>query len=238
MQKLLQSMEGISASSSEVAKVARGIEEIAFQTNLLALNAAVEAARAGEAGRGFAVVADEVRNLAQRASDQAKVTSALITESGNRTREGGKQAAEANDVLKVIQERVAKVVGLVSEISAASKEQAQGVEQINKAVSTMEQIVQQNSANAEQSASASQELSAQAFQMKELVSTLNARVAGSSAVMQEQDAGHGRNLPGLQGGTAPGLSPALPAPGKGHDRGALKAQELIPFDDDDDLRTF
>ncbi len=238
MQKLLQSMDGISASSSEVAKVARGIEEIAFQTNLLALNAAVEAARAGEAGRGFAVVADEVRNLAQRASEQARVTSTLITESGNRTREGGTQAAEANAVLKVIQERVAKVVGLVSEISAASKEQAQGVEQINKAVSTMEQIVQQNSANAEQSASASEELSAQAFQMKELVSTLNERVAGSSAAREEQDAGHGKSLPGAHGSTASGSSSALPAPGKKHDRAALKAQELIPFDDDDDLHDF
>ena len=124
MGKLLQSMEGISTSSREVAKVAKGIEEIAFQTNLLALNAAVEAARAGDAGRGFAVVADEVRNLAQRASEQARVTSSLITESGKRTQEGGKQADAANAVLKVIQERVARVVGLVSEISAASKEQA------------------------------------------------------------------------------------------------------------------
>jgi len=233
MRKLLQSMEGISASSSEVAKVAKGIEEIAFQTNLLALNAAVEAARAGEAGRGFAVVADEVRNLAQRASEQAKVTSSLITESGNRTRDGGKQAAEANEVLKVIQERVAKVVGLVSEISAASKEQAQGVEQINKAVSTMEQIVQQNSANSEQSASASQELSAQAFQMKELVSTLSERVAGSAAAIEDDDAGQGgTRLP--TGGAAGALPSARPsAGGMRPDRAALKAQELIPFDDDE-----
>gem|GEM_PF-382445 len=238
MQKLLQSMEGISTSSSEVAKVARGIEEIAFQTNLLALNAAVEAARAGEAGRGFAVVADEVRNLAQRASEQARVTSALITESGNRTREGGKQAAEANAVLKVIQERVAKVVGLVGEISAASKEQAQGVEQINKAVSTMEQIVQQNSANSEQSASASEELSAQAFQMKELVSTLSERVAGSSAAMEDDDAGQGGNLLGRAAVAGALPSSSLPAPVRRHGREDRRAQDLIPFDDDDDLRDF
>jgi len=230
MDKLLQSMEGISTSSSEVAKVAKGIEEIAFQTNLLALNAAVEAARAGDAGRGFAVVADEVRNLAQRASEQARVTSELITESGNRTREGGKQAAEANNVLKVIQERVAKVVGLVSEISAASKEQALGVAQINKAVSTMEQIVQQNSANSEQSASASQQLTAQAFQMKELVNTLSKRVVGSVADTTEDDDHITHRLPG----PAPTVSTMLPEAEKENGSTRIRAESLIPFDDDDD----
>jgi methyl-accepting chemotaxis protein len=230
----LQSMEGISTSSREVAKVAKGIEEIAFQTNLLALNAAVEAARAGDAGRGFAVVADEVRNLAQRASEQARVTSTLITESGKRTQEGGKQAAEANTVLKVIQERVARVVGLVSEISAASKEQALGVAQINKAVSTMEQIVQQNSANSEQSASASQQLSAQAFQMKELVSTLSESVTGSAADVSDLDDGHSiQRLPEA----APAASAMLPAAGKEKNKVRIKAEDLIPFDDDD-LRDF
>ncbi len=234
MGKLLQSMEGISTSSREVAKVAKGIEEIAFQTNLLALNAAVEAARAGDAGRGFAVVADEVRNLAQRASEQARVTSALITESGKRTQDGGKQAAEANTVLKVIQERVARVVGLVSEISAASKEQALGVAQINKAVSTMEQIVQQNSANSEQSASASQQLSAQAFQMKELVSTLSERVTGSAADISDLDDDHSiHRLPEA----APAPSMMLPAAGKEKNKVGIKAKDLIPFDDDD-LRDF
>ncbi len=235
MGKLLQSMEGISTSSSEVAKVAKGIEEIAFQTNLLALNAAVEAARAGDAGRGFAVVADEVRNLAQRASEQAKVTSTLITESGNRTREGGKQAAEANNVLKVIQERVAKVVGLVSEITAASKEQALGVAQINKAVSTMEQIVQQNSANSEQSASASQQLSAQAFQMKELVNTLSKRVAGSETDSSDQDDDYSSHrLPGAASAAPTMLPEAEPEKGT---TGA-RPEELIPFEEDDDLRDF
>ena len=235
MGNLLQSMEGISTSSREVAKVAKGIEEIAFQTNLLALNAAVEAARAGDAGRGFAVVADEVRNLAQRASEQARVTSTLITESGKRTQEGGKQADAANAVLKVIQERVARVVGLVSEISAASKEQALGIAQINKAVSTMEQIVQQNSANSEQSASASQQLSAQAFQMKELVSTLSESVTGSAADVSDLGGDHSMHrLPH----PAPAASPMLPAAGKEKNKVGIKAQELIPFDDDDDLRDF
>ena len=235
MGKLLQSMEGISTSSQEVAKVAKGIEEIAFQTNLLALNAAVEAARAGDAGRGFAVVADEVRNLAQRASEQAKVTSTLITESGKRTQEGGKQAAEANKGLKLIQERVAKVVGLVSEISAASKEQALGVAQINKAVSTMEQIVQQNSANSEQSASSSQQLTAQAFQMKELVSTLSESVTGSAADMDDRDDGYTTHRLAGAASAAPTM---LPPAEREKGTTGFSAEELIPFDDDDDLRDF
>jgi len=236
MHKLLQSMEGIRDSSSEVAKVAKGIEEIAFQTNLLALNAAVEAARAGEAGRGFAVVADEVRNLAQRASEQARVTSSLITESGNRTKDGGQQASEANQVLAVIQERVAKVVSLVSEISAASKEQAQGVGQINKAVSTMEQIVQQNSANSEESASASEELTAQAFQMRELVSTLSERVSGSAADIEDLDDDDSARY-SSSGGEAerPASSMLPPASKKNEGRDDdINAEDLIPFDDDDD----
>ena len=94
--RLMQAMESINQSGNEVAKVAKAIEEIAFQTNLLALNAAVEAARAGDAGRGFAVVADEVRNLAQRASEQARTTSDLISASSDRIKDGTRQAEESN----------------------------------------------------------------------------------------------------------------------------------------------
>jgi len=123
----------------------------------------------------------------------------------------------------------------VSEISAASKEQALGVAQINKAVSTMEQIVQQNSANSEESASASEQLSAQAFQMKELVNTLSKRVAGSeadSSVHDDDFSSH--RLPG----TAPVATTMLPAVEHEKDAAGISAEDLIPFDDDDDLRDF
>lgn len=239
MDTLMKAMEGINQSSKEVANVAKGIEEIAFQTNLLALNAAVEAARAGEAGKGFAVVAEEVRNLAQRASEQAKTTSEMITESRNRTKDGIRQAAEAHKVLKIILESVNKVVGLVNEIAAASREQAQGIDQINRAVSTMDQIVQQNSANSEQSASASQELSAQSYQMKDLVSKLGVLVAGSDAGIQKKR---------LQG-TGSKIEHRLQAPREQKPAGGfprkdvlpspksspveVRAEEIIPFDDDD-----
>lgn len=229
MQKLMDAMNGINKSSQEVAKVAKGIEEIAFQTNLLALNAAVEAARAGEAGAGFAVVAEEVRNLAQKSSEQAQITSRLITESGSRTEEGTRQAREANDALQAILTSVDKVTNLVREISAASKEQAQGIEQINTAVLRMDQVVQQNSASSEESASASQQLSAQAYQMKALVEKLDKQVLG-------------------KGGASAKSSPAVqrksaPRPETGHtflpsaappEAAQLKPEEMIPFDDDDD----
>ncbi len=187
MDRLVDVMSGINESSEEVAKVAKGIEEIAFQTNLLALNAAVEAARAGEAGKGFAVVAEEVRNLAQRASEQARVTSTLITESRTRTKDGSEQASDANKVLKVILEKVEKAVGLVSEIAAASKEQAQGIDQINRAVSSMDQIVQQNSASAQETSSSSEELSAQAASMKAVVTELVIFANGETAGKRDME---------------------------------------------------
>jgi methyl-accepting chemotaxis protein len=234
MKKLVKSMEGINQSSREVAKVAKGIEEIAFQTNLLALNAAVEAARAGDAGKGFAVVAEEVRNLAQKAAEHAKTTSKLITESSDRTRDGSVQASEADAALTGILDRVEKVVSLVSEIAAASTEQAKGIEQINNAVSMMDKVVQQNSASSEESAAASEELSSQAFQLKSLIGTLDQQVKGASS---------GRAKPGAPApreqaladasGTARTARPReyLPAPGaKSSDR---KPEEVIPFDEDD-----
>ncbi|MCP4714534.1 MAG: methyl-accepting chemotaxis protein [Deltaproteobacteria bacterium] len=238
MDKLVHAMDGISESSTEVAKVAKGIEEIAFQTNLLALNAAVEAARAGEAGRGFAVVAEEVRTLAQKASEQARTTSTLITQSQSRSEEGGKQVHEANTVLQNILGSAEKVVDLVKEISAASKEQAQGIEQINQAVSTMDQIVQQNSANSEQSASASQQMSSQAFQMKQSVNKLNILVTGSSDIegadmaMDPPDAKQQKKAPSRQAET---VSSRLALPQQ--EAADLKAEDIIPFDDED-LKNF
>jgi len=191
MQKLTSTMDGIRKSSAEVAKVAKVIEEIAFQTNLLALNAAVEAARAGEAGKGFAVVAEEVRNLAQRAAAQARTTSQLIADSTTRTKDGVRQADDANRELESIFTGIKKVTDLINAISAASREQAQGVGQISTAVMDMEKIVQQNSASAEQTASASQEMSAQARDLKGLVARLLEIVSGAAAADGMQGSGGG-----------------------------------------------
>lgn len=135
MGDLTVSMEEISRASEETSKIIKTIDEIAFQTNLLALNAAVEAARAGEAGAGFAVVADEVRNLAMRAADAAKNTANLIEGTVMKIREGSDIVAKTNSGFSQVEVSAGKMAELIGEISAASGEQAQGVEQISKAVS-------------------------------------------------------------------------------------------------------
>ncbi|MGC8494778.1 MAG: methyl-accepting chemotaxis protein [Syntrophobacteraceae bacterium] len=169
MQDLTGSMQEISKASQDIQKIIKTIDEIAFQTNLLALNAAVEAARAGEAGAGFAVVADEVRNLALRAAEAAKSTTDLIDGTIKRIKDGSEVVTRTNEEFSKLATRVMKSGGLVGEITAASREQAQGIEQINKSVAEMDKVVQQNAANAEESASASEELNAQAKQLREMV---------------------------------------------------------------------
>ena len=180
MAQMNRSMEEIAQASEDTSKIVKTIDEIAFQTNLLALNAAVEAARAGEAGAGFAVVADEVRNLAMRAADAARNTAGLIEETVKKVRAGSGLMSATGSAFAQVSERADKVADLVSEIAAASGEQAQGIEQVNKAVSEMDKVVQQNAANAEESASASEQMSAQAETMKAMVNELGALVGGTA----------------------------------------------------------
>jgi methyl-accepting chemotaxis protein len=180
MDLLTTSMGEISKASEETSKIVKTIDEIAFQTNLLALNAAVEAARAGEAGAGFAVVADEVRNLAMRAAEAAKSTSILIEGTMKRVREGSELVAKTDGEFRRVAESVSKSGGLIGEISAASNEQAQGIEQVNRAVSGMDKTVQKNASSAEESASASEEMSAQARRLKEFVAGLVALIEGAN----------------------------------------------------------
>ena len=172
MVELTGAMSDIRNASEETSKIIKTIDEISFQTNLLALNAAVEAARAGEAGAGFAVVADEVRNLAMRAAEAAKNTSELIEKTVVKVRGGSELVERSNNAFSKVTESTSQVGILVGEISVASHEQAEGIEQVNRAVAEMDKVVQQNAASAEESAGASEEMSAQAEEMKATVHAL------------------------------------------------------------------
>jgi methyl-accepting chemotaxis protein len=171
-------MGDITKASEETQKIIKTIDEIAFQTNLLALNAAVEAARAGEAGAGFAVVADEVRNLALRSAEAAKNTAMLIEGTVKRVRGGSELVETSTNEFNTVAQSISGLGELIGEITTASVEQAQGIEQINKAVAEMDKVVQQNAASAEESAAASREMNAEADHLKRFVGDLVTLVRG------------------------------------------------------------
>ena len=182
MHKMSQSMSELKNSSNEIAKIIKVIDEIAFQTNILSLNAAVEAARAGDAGKGFAVVAEEVRNLAQRSAQAAKDTTVIIESNIDLSDSSVNIAKAVRESVESIGEQAAKVSDLLEEISVATNEQAQGVEQIHKAVSQMEIALQSNAATADESASASSSLQEQATNVKDIVDSLIVLVDGADAL--------------------------------------------------------
>ncbi len=169
MERMLEAMQGINNSSNQIAKIIKVIDEIAFQTNLLSLNAAVEAARAGVHGKGFAVVAEEVRNLAQRSAQAAKETEKLIEGSVEKIRDGAEIADQTAQALESIINNINKVNDLMDEIASSSTEQVEGIEQISEALKQIDDVTQANAASAEQSASAAEQLSGQAFTLQKLV---------------------------------------------------------------------
>ncbi|QBC32143.1 hypothetical protein DRB87_13310 [Pandoraea sp. XY-2] len=165
--RVVDTMQGISTSSSQVVDIIGVIDGIAFQTNILALNAAVEAARAGEQGRGFAVVAGEVRTLAQRSATAAREIKALIETSAQKVADGSTLVAEAGRTMNDILQAVQRVTDIMGEISAASDEQSSGIEQVNRAVTQMDAVTQQNAALVEQAAAAAASLEDQTHTLRE-----------------------------------------------------------------------
>ena len=175
MAQMTGAMREIRSATEGTGQIIRDINDIAFQTNLLALNAAVEAARAGEAGRGFAVVADEVRSLALRSKEAASKTEALIRESVRQTGEGDSTARLVSTRLEEIGRNVEKVTSIVSEIAASAEEQSTGIDQVTRAVAQMNQVTQQNAASAEQASSAAAQLSGQSEELAAMVGAFRIR---------------------------------------------------------------
>jgi methyl-accepting chemotaxis protein len=186
MQRMNTAVAAIKQSSDDIAQIIRTIDEIAFQTNILALNAAVEAARAGAAGLGFAVVAEEVRTLAQRSAKAAKETEAKIQAALVNTAQGVQITSKVLLGLDDIVAKVRQVDELVQEITMASKEQSQGIVQVNVAVSEMDKVTQSNAAAAEQTASAATELNGQAGALREAVTGLLHLVEGHAIPTETQ----------------------------------------------------
>jgi methyl-accepting chemotaxis protein len=181
MRELVKAMEEISASSDKVIKIIKTIDGIAFQTNILALNAAVEAARAGESGLGFAVVAEEVRNLAQRCAKAAQDTASIVDESIQRSNHGKAKLTEVSTQIMAVTGESLKVKALIEQITISSGEQTRGIGQIARAISQIEKITQTSAATAEESAAAAHELKSQSALLNEIVGSLSFVVEGGRA---------------------------------------------------------
>ncbi len=170
MQEMVSAMNNISEKSIGISKIIKAIDDIAFQTNILSLNAAVEAARAGAAGKGFAVVADEVRNLATKSAQSAKDTATLIEETVSVVDVGNKIALSTSESINIAIESANELSALVDSIATASSTQADGALQVRAGIEQISSVVQTNSATAEESAATSEELSGHSTELKSLVS--------------------------------------------------------------------
>ena len=167
--QVVATMGSINESSRKIVDIISVIDGIAFQTNILALNAAVEAARAGEQGRGFAVVASEVRNLAQRSAAAAKEIKTLIGDSVDKVDAGSRLVNEAGQTMDEVVTSITRVTDIMNEITTASEEQREGIEQVNMAITQMDSVTQQNAALVEQAAAAAASMQDQAARLSDVV---------------------------------------------------------------------
>ena len=165
-------VESLVSKSKDIAQVINIIQEIAFQTNILSLNAAVEAATAGEAGKGFAVVAGEVRNLASRSAEAANEIKRIVQLATSKTKEGSEVANSMIEGYTSLNENISITLDLIQNVTTASKEQSIGMVQINDAVNNLDQITQKNA----QSASETNEIAKQTLKISnEIIEQVNSK---------------------------------------------------------------
>lgn len=169
--QVVSTMNDISAESQKIADIISVIDGIAFQTNILALNASVEAARAGEQGRSFAVVAGEVRNLAQRSAEAAREIKELISASVGKIEVGSQLVGDAGTTMTDIVAQAHRVADLIAEISSSTSEQTQGIAQVNDAIIQLDDTTKYNASLGEKNATAADSLKQQAMNLTTLVST-------------------------------------------------------------------
>ena len=142
------SMDEINAKVEAINEAIEVIDQIAFQTNILSLNAAVEAATAGEAEKGFAVVAQEVRNLANRSAEAAKEIKDLVENATSKTNDGKKISDEMKVGYNNLNKLISETIDIIQDVSIASSEQLKGIEQINDAVAILDRVTQENASEA------------------------------------------------------------------------------------------
>ena len=260
MSNLMNTMSELKESSDKVSKIVKTIDDIAFQTNLLAINATVEAARAGgDAGRSFAVVAQEVRDLAQKSAGASSETAEIIERNISLTDTSRTSAGRALEITEKDSEQIVKLNKLISEINAASEEQASGIKQINMAISQMEKVTQENAAVAEENAASSNS-------MKDEIGNLEEAISIAKGLIRDSASGGGSLLGSVRrpgGGAKNSYAPrtssytspsprqeprkTIPAPTAYKPQGSANqartqsgnasadAEKIIPLGDDDDF---
>ena len=235
--KLLSSMSQLEKSSEEVQRIIKVIDDMAFQTNILSLNAAVEAARAGDAGKGFAVVAEEVRNLAQRSAQAARETAVLIDGNVNLTNEAVNVSGKVGDQLKRIDTSVSKVKELLDEISTASQEQVIAAGQIAQAITQIDQVVQSQSHVAQTTAAGADQLEDYCKELKNVAVELIGIIKDPGSYMHSNTAAQlgakGYSSPKLASGPSERRDAPLASKAKQKLPGAVAVnpEDVIPLDD-------
>lgn len=189
----VEAMQAINESGRKIHDITGIIDDIAFQTNLLSLNASVEAARAGQHGRGFAVVAGEVRKLAGHSASAAQDIKALVTDSTSKVEHGSEQVELSGRTLDEIVDSVNSVSKTVADIATASSEQSSGIEQINQVISQMDGVIKQNVSLVEHTTNASRSMEDQAKSLRQQVAAFrlgNEDSLRAVATLPELDKAH------------------------------------------------